>query len=230
MQFEIVDETDQFVDNEQKVAVNSLQLELDLPDHLRSVLHVAEAAKQVTLERTNTSLRPGAAAAGALQLSSTQASMMLPAAKKVSFLTTALNSIQGLGGGGISMSGGSIAAAALPQSRSREDLLQMAEARGLLGSDLARSLGALGSRSEVGSPVQGSAMLGGGAAGGQRVGPTLRKARVEGMWGPLIIPGSASGAIDIHPVHLDPAAAAAAAFLVQAQVRQALGGVLQLRP
>jgi len=50
MQFEIIDETDKFVDNEQSVLVSEAQPDADLPESLKHVLNMAEAAKTFNLK------------------------------------------------------------------------------------------------------------------------------------------------------------------------------------
>ncbi|GAX83717.1 hypothetical protein CEUSTIGMA_g11142.t1 [Chlamydomonas eustigma] len=56
MQFEIVDETDKFVDNEQSVLVSDAHLDSDLPETMKMVLSLAEAAKARMLGKASRNL------------------------------------------------------------------------------------------------------------------------------------------------------------------------------
>ncbi|KAG1658546.1 hypothetical protein FOA52_004573 [Chlamydomonas sp. UWO 241] len=65
MQFEILDETDKFVDNLQSVLVSDMRPDADLPESLKHVLNMAEAAKVINLKKIiSTTLLQGKAVLG----------------------------------------------------------------------------------------------------------------------------------------------------------------------
>eukprot|EP00798_Chlamydomonas_sp_ICE-L_P013275 gene13275-19117_t len=96
MQFEIIDETDQYVDNEQTKLVTDARLEDDLPENIKTMLTMAEAVKFVTAPRPgwqemSSSSYPGVATGSQQgEHSSVKAAMAAGAGKLTSLVTSVL--------------------------------------------------------------------------------------------------------------------------------------------